>query len=88
MHFRPKFPNRNRKRPTLPDADPMPTLERRVRLGCAFIVGSFFGFKIAMRVYSGPNIAVGLSVAALVGLVTAVLWDYRTVVLLVLWLFD
>lgn len=87
MHFRPKLPDKNRKLPTLPDADPLPALERRVKLVCAFFVGAFFGFKIAMRFYSGPSIALGLSIAGLIGVIMAILWDYRAVVLLVLWFF-
>jgi hypothetical protein len=38
-------------------------LDRRIRFWSLVFVGIVLGFRVGLRVYSGPSIAVGLSIA-------------------------
>jgi hypothetical protein len=60
----PKPPIVNRHRVELARA------ERHVYIGVAFSVASFVGLRVAMDVYSGASIRLGLEITALVAVVT------------------
>jgi hypothetical protein len=56
-----------------PEADKM---DRRIRLGSATFIACLIGFRLAMDVYDGSRIAIGLSIAGGVALAVALLSLY------------